>query len=211
VLLNHERQTPRDWDDAVPSLCPDCGAVLIARRGRILVWHWAHRARPGPPPGTDGCACEESSWHLLWKDVYHRFDGWEVEVPVELAGERFRLDAARLETGRVREFVHSLSERYLQKHLALKRSGLDVLWIFDGERFVAERRRGIRRGGFKHLLKPKARWLHARVGGLVHWDGALWREWKADCWYPVEGDTTAKLLASFSENLSRARGQLQQA
>src|SRR5262249_25505638 len=128
---------------------------------------------------------------------YHEFPGWDVEVPLELNGRRYRLDAANLRRGRVREFVHSLSDRYVAKHLALRDSGLDVLWVYDGDTFGAARRREIRRGGLKPLLKPRARWLASRLGGLVHLGSALWREWKEDCWYPVESERTAGLVGAF--------------
>ncbi len=211
MLLNHQRKTPHSWDDAMPSLCPDCHAELIPRRGRVLVWHWAHRVSAAT--GSVHCGgAGETLWHLLWKNTYRGFAGWDIEVPLTIAGKAYRLDAATLRRGKVREFVHSLSESYLAKHLALRDSGLDVLWIYDGARFVAERRREIRRGGVKHLLKPKARWLHGRVGGLVHWGGKLWHEWKHDCWYPLETDTTARLLLAFTthqaereEDASRVR------
>jgi hypothetical protein len=114
---------------------------------------------------------------LRWKAVYHAFPHWQIEVPLTLNGIAYRADAANLSNARWREFVHTLTDAYIDKHLALKKTGLDVLWIFDGEAFVAERRRPIRRGGYRHLLKPKARWLQSRVGGLVHWQGQLWREW----------------------------------
>jgi len=136
MLLNHLRRTPRHWDDALWPFCPDCGALLIPRRGPVVVWHWAHRSRFASG-GSGGCGHEESRWHLCWKAVYLRWNGWEVEVPVTVRGVTYRADAARLSTRRVREFVHSLSDNYVAKHLALKRSGLGVLWIFDGDRFVA--------------------------------------------------------------------------
>ena len=82
MLLNHARKTPRDWDDAVPSLCPDCGAPLLARRGRVAIWHWAHRAAAAG--GEGGCGATETQWHLLWKSVYLDFPGWEIEVPFEV-------------------------------------------------------------------------------------------------------------------------------
>jgi hypothetical protein len=198
MLLNHARKSPVDWDDALPSLCPDCGASLIPRRGRVVIWHWAHRGQHhGAAGGAVGCDARETFWHAAWKSVYHQFPGWDIEVPLALNGKRYRLDAARLSRSKAREFVHSLSEGYVAKHLDLRASGLDVLWIYDGGTFAARRRRPIRGGGLKHLLKPKARWLHARVGGLVHHGGALWREWKADCWYPLESDLTQRLVAAF--------------
>lgn len=200
MLLNHARKTPRDWDDATPSLCPECSAPLLPRRGRVLVWHWAHRgvARDGSRTGCEGGG--ETAWHRAWKSVYHDLARWEIEVPLDLDGERFRLDAARLPL--VREFVHSLSEKYVRKHLALKSAGLDVLWIYDGGQFVAERARTVRGGGIKHLLKPRARWLHAEVGGLVHHDHRLWRHWEGDVWYPIEYGRPASLALAFDRHLA---------
>jgi hypothetical protein len=204
MLLNHARQTPRDWDDAAPSYCPDCGSALLPRRGRLIAWHWSHR------PSCDGatgraCLAEETAWHLVWKSVYHGFDGWEVEVPFVVDGERFRLDAARLDAGKAREFIHTLSDAYLHKHAALRASGLDVLWIYDGGRFAAARARPVAGGGLRHLLKPLARHLHAQVGGLAHHDGRLWREWRGDVWYPAEGETITKLASLFEAEQARVQ------
>jgi hypothetical protein len=197
MLLNHARKTPRHWDDALPSLCPDCSDRLIARRGPVVIWHWAHQA--GSVGGAGGCGGCETHWHAAWKSVYHQFPGWRIEVPLDLNGRRYRVDAANLARSQVREFVHSLSESYVDKHLALRRTGLEVLWIYDGEVFAADRSRYIRGGGIKHLLKPKARWLHAQVGGLVHFEGELWKEWKYDCWYPLRSERTARLVWEFEK------------
>src|SRR5262249_53997953 len=160
-----------------PSLCPDCGSALLARRGPVVVWHWAHRAGSANRAGSAGCHHRETDWHLTWKAAYHSFPGWEVETLVEASGRAYPAGARNVRSRRVREFVHSLSDAYVAKHLALAASEWDVLWIFDGDTFVAQRRRPLRSGAVKHLLKPRARWLHGRTGGLVHWAGRLWREW----------------------------------
>lgn len=209
MILNHERKSPRDWDDAVPSLCPDCKEPLIARRGKILVWHWAHKSAPGKSPIQ--CWATETEWHLTWKSVYEAFPGWEIEVLCETGkGEQFRLDAVNRRTGKIREFVHSLSDKYVHKHTALRAAGADVLWIFDGNVFVAERSKSIRNGGIKHLLKPKARQLYSQIGGFVHYDNHLWKEWDYDCWYPIESGTPAQLVASFINALHAHRSRLRE-
>jgi hypothetical protein len=197
VLLNHERATPHRWDDAVPSLCPDCRERLTPRRGRVLAWHWAHPSSDRSP-ARPGCHGEETAWHLTWKTAYLTFPGWRVEEPVVTPAGLFRADAYNPATRRIREFVHSLSEAYVAKHLALTQSAFDVLWLFDGEQFVAERRRPLRGGAYRHLLKPKARWLHGRIGGLVHWSESLWREWKGDVWYSLAAGRSAELLIRFA-------------
>ncbi|MHB1422805.1 MAG: competence protein CoiA family protein [Gemmataceae bacterium] len=206
MLLNHARRSPVDWDDAQRSLCPDCGAALLARRGRVVIWHWAHQGGKRSRDG-EGCVSSETFWHLAWKKVYHQFPGWEIEVPIELQGRKYRLDACNLQRSKAREFVHSLSESYMRKHLALRASGLDVLWIFDGEAFASARVRSLRGGGRKHLLKPKARWLQGRIGGLVHYDHLLWREWKADCWYPLDSQRAAGMTQAFRNFKSRLQEQ----
>jgi hypothetical protein len=125
MLLNHERRRPHEWDDALPSLCPDCGSMLLAKRGPIVVWHWAHRA--GVTPSASHCLYHETQWHLRWKAVYHAFPNWEIEVPITLDGIAYRADAANLSNGygSWREFVHTLTDAYIAKHLALEN---DVPW-----------------------------------------------------------------------------------
>lgn len=83
------------------------------------------------------------------KFAYLSFPGWQIEVPISAGGR----------TGSVREFIHSLSPRYIEKHMAylqgrrnechhLKNTpGLHPLWIFDGNEFVSARRRLVRRDG----------------------------------------------------------------
>jgi len=48
------------------ALCPICNEELIAKCGKIKIWHWAHKS------GTD---CDdwyepESAWHLNWKNLF---------------------------------------------------------------------------------------------------------------------------------------------
>src|SRR5690348_4740540 len=102
MLLNHARKTPRDWDDAEASLCPDCGSRLLARRGPVLAWHWAHKGTAGNNSAALGCHTSETFWHLRWKEAYHSFSGWEIEVPIECDGCQYRADAMNERTGRVR-------------------------------------------------------------------------------------------------------------
>lgn len=195
MLLNHERRPVEGWDMDVPSYCPDCGERLVARRGDLIAWHWAHR-----PCGAarTRCGLGETEWHLKWKLAYSNLPGWEVEHPVEIQGRRYRLDAVNVVTGRVREFVHSLSDDYAPKHAALAASGLEVLWLFDGDAFASARRERCRGGGIRRLLKPRAADLLGQVGpSLAHLDEGLWRHWRHNVWYPLGGRATATLLENY--------------
>ena len=199
MIYNHKREAVWEWEGE-PSLCPDCNGQLIARRGDIVVWHWAHKPSEGH---SSTCHHEESLWHLTMKDAYRTFDGWDIEVPVEAGGKKYRADAMNISTGRIREFVHSLSEYYWAKHCNLKAAGFDVLWILDGGEFVSARARVCRGDGIRRLLKPTAYSFAEDVGALVHYAGALWSEWKHNVWFKREGPAAVEVI----ERFKRARMQ----
>lgn len=193
MIYNHRRERVEDWQGG-ESYCPECRVALIARRGALVVWHWAHRAQ-----ARHTCGHDETAWHLRMKAAYLDFAGWEIEVPLALSGRTYRVDAMNTTTKAVREFVHSLSPYYEAKHRALHRSGCAVLWILDGAAFASERREHTRTGnGWRHLLKPKAYALHAVVDSLVHYDGCLWREWRENVWFPTTGPAARSVLDAYA-------------
>lgn len=198
MLLNHLGQPVWKYRGG-PTKCPSCEADLVARRGEIRMWHWAH------PPKSTSRECdgwEESQWHLQWKAAYLELAGWRVEHRVVLSGgQQFIVDACRPAVSRVREFVHSLSPRYIEKHQALiAAKRFDVLWIYDGAEFASLRAKVTRDGrGLRKLLKPRANEIHEQTGGLIHHEGRLWRRWKGDVWYPVEGERSSRMLQLFNK------------
>lgn len=203
MLLNHKREPVWNHSEG-ESLCPDCGSPLLARKGEIKVWHWAH------PPGrsnTSRCEWAETDWHLTWKRAAQQ-DGWEVEHPIAIDGKRYRLDAFDARSNLIREFVHSLSPSYVAKHRALSAEygRRRVTWIFDGHVFVSLRRKAVRNGGIKRLLKPTAKALHDEIGGLVHIQSGplagVWRHWKHDVWY--RHPNSAGLLAIYASGKQQA-------
>lgn len=197
MLLDHLRRRVESWDalpePRQPGHCPECGTLLVPRRGELVTWHWAHR----PSPAARECLhAGESAWHLAMKARYAAFAGWEIERRITVQdpdpwaeGERLLiLDAVNLRTGRVREFVHSLSPRYMRKHALLTQSGLEVRWILDGGEFISARAVWTRDGrGRRHYLKPRARDFAVRTGEAT-WamepDGALFHHWRHGIWYP---------------------------
>src|SRR5579862_223501 len=134
VILNHLRLRVAEHLTGEESYCPLCRGSLIAKRGDLVIWHWAHRPSTG---AKSACPFEESPWHLGCKDAYSRFPGWEIEYPVTIEGERFVLDAFNPTTGRVREFIHTLSSYYVAKHRRLAAQYADVRWLFDGAQFAS--------------------------------------------------------------------------
>jgi hypothetical protein len=145
------------------------------------------------------------------KAAYLGFPGWEVEIPVHLVVGSppyhrhvdYRADAMNVETGRIREFVHSLSPHYVTKHTDLLRAGYDVLWILDGAEFASLRARPCRNDGVRKLLKPRALQLCRRLKTpLVHYAGALWKEWRDNVWYKCTGDAAQAVIARMNSPLT---------
>ena len=194
MLFNHKRERVQMRNEG-DSLCPECGAPLVARRGEVVVWHWAHAPNKAH---RASCAWEESSWHLRWKQAFHQYEGYEVEFAVNVGGKKYVLDAYRARDGRVREFVHSLSPSYAAKHQALARAYPGkVSWLFDGHEFGSLRSKPVRGGGIRGLLKPRAKLMHDAIGGYVHIQGGpfagVWKHWKHDIWYRIpESDNWLK-------------------
>ena len=204
MLFNHLKIPVWKWDGKVESLCPECKAPLVARRGDLVIWHWAHHpVRNGAPRE---CGVEpESGWHLQMKMAYAGFDGWLSEEPVVIGGVRYALDAVSDRGGRVREFVHSINlARLARKCEALKKmDGYEVMWVYDGTEFASLRRRWGNKGEVRGLLKPLALDAHRMTGGLVHMHGVgaretgLWRHWKDNIWFPCEGEASKAVLAAY--------------
>ena len=138
MYYNHARRSVRAYfSDPIPgeeAFCPECHRQLIARRPELRVWHWAHKAVAST---AAKCPWVESPWHLQWKLAHLKLKGWQIEAPIQIGAKRYVLDAYHQGTGRIREFVHSLSPYYVQKHLDLLSAGHKVQWIFDVFVFVS--------------------------------------------------------------------------
>lgn len=205
MWLNERRQTVAMWElEQGDSRCPLCGRPLVARRGDWVRWHWAHA-----PKTLHRAACpwEETAWHLTWKLAYME-SGWQIEYPWTAGGRRFVLDACNPAAGVAVEFVHSLSPYYVDKHLALRRSGLTVRWIWDGEAHASARRKPTADcRGWKRLMKARAFEIYQGVGGKVHLDAALWEHWKANVWYERTSDAEARAVDAFVDIQRRSEEQ----
>ena len=195
MLYNAQRTRVGDWQQGELSTCPDCQRSLFARRGELVIWHWAHYAQNGERRAP--CGHVETVWHLQWKNTYDALPNWTIEAPIN----GFRVDAVNSRTRAVREFIHSLSPYYRTKHHCLSQLNYDVRWIFDGYVFVSDRLRQRRGGAFAKLLKPLAYNLHCQLNNRcwVHFMNRLWREWRNNVWYPRQDEAAERLLQAFSE------------
>ena len=48
------------------AICPTCLKEVIAKCGRIKVWHWAHKSKLD----CDSFSEPETEWHINWKNNF---------------------------------------------------------------------------------------------------------------------------------------------
>lgn len=101
--------------------CPSCGQPVVAKCGRIKIWHWAH--------ATNDCDIWSeglTAWHLDWQN---RFPGEWQEVNIARGDRSHRADIYT-PSGIVVEFQHS----YLgAEEISLREKfyGPLMRWVFD--------------------------------------------------------------------------------
>lgn len=103
------------------SLCPNCKEKIIAKCGKVMVWHWAHES-------LEHC-------DLWWEPISQWHLDWQSHVPETLTeviiGEH--IADIKLTTGKVIEIQHSsLSVETVQERELFYE---DMTWIFDGRDF----------------------------------------------------------------------------
>ena len=94
---------------------------MIAKCGKIVVWHWSHRAGKD----CDVWAEPESAWHLTWKQ---QLPAAQVEVSLRKNGIAHRADIRRSD-GTVVELQHS---PLAPEEIQLRESFYGkMVWLFD--------------------------------------------------------------------------------
>ncbi|WP_083768026.1 MULTISPECIES: competence protein CoiA family protein [unclassified Nocardioides] len=129
--------------------CPTCGAPVIAKCGKINVWHWSHGAHPECDPWAE----PDSLWHRTWQEA----------VPEERREVPFGRHRADLVTaqGVVVEVQHSgiSVDEILEREAHYGR----MAWIFDATEAVRTERLDIRtKKDNPDPLFRSFRWKHAR-------------------------------------------------
>lgn len=196
MIHNHLGKAVWDYHytDNPESLCPICDGSLVGKRYvKRAVWHWPHK-----PKHRADCPHYESHWHLIAKIAQSRLPGWVIEHPIQTTTKKYRVDAYNTKHSRIREFVHTVNPYYYQKHLVLRKERYSqVNWVFDGDLYVSLRSRPAKEGK-KNFLTPRAWELFEKIGGLVHYEGLLWKHWQKNIWFPYEHDDAKRFLDSFA-------------
>jgi len=102
-------------------ICPFCYNSVIAKCGKINIWHWAHEVNSDCDIWSDG----ETEWHLQWK---REFPQSKIEV-VLVRGKEKHIADVQLDGGLVIEFQHSpLSVQDIQER---EHFYGNMVWVFD--------------------------------------------------------------------------------
>lgn len=116
----------REPQSKLKGLCSNCGAELIAKCGRVNVWHWAHKNKVECDPWWES----ETIWHREWKQ--HFPVEWQEVSHVDPLTEERHIADVKSPFDLVIELQHSAikyeerkSREYFYK---------DMIWIVDGTR-----------------------------------------------------------------------------
>lgn len=105
----------------VHAFCPFCNGTVIARCGKIMSHHWAHKSIKD----CDEWYEPESDWHLRWKSMFPKDN---VEVTIRKNDKRHRADILSND-GTVIELQHSpISTGTISEREAFYGN---MIWVFD--------------------------------------------------------------------------------
>jgi competence protein CoiA len=122
-------------------VCGCCDSPVVAKCGRINVWHWAHKSKSDCPAGA-----KESRWHLEWKENAPP-DCCEVNMG------RHRADV-KMGDGVVIEFqkspitIDEINDR--------ERFYGDMIWVFDASKWDLDFKRFTGQSKFYWKRRRKA-------------------------------------------------------
>jgi competence protein CoiA len=105
---------------------PRCASPMIAKCGRVKVWHWSHKGKKPCDPWYES----ETQWHRDWKDRFP-LDWQEIIQQDQRTGEVHIADV-KTSHGLVLEFQHSVIDPAEMR--AREAFYENMVWIVDGLR-----------------------------------------------------------------------------
>ena len=123
ALVNGERMEPQP---KLRGVCPCCDSEMVAKCGRVVIWHWAHLPSGNCDPWWGG----ETDWHREWKNRFP-VDWQEVVHIDDRTGERHIADI-KTPHGLVIEFQHSTMT--FEEMVSREAFYQNMIWVVDGDR-----------------------------------------------------------------------------
>lgn len=144
--------------------CPFCGSDVLARCGRVRVWHWAHKSTTH----CDHWWEPEKQWHRDWKN--HFPEDWQEQGRRDENGELHIADVLTPQ-GLALEFQHSaISRDEVEARTNFHR---DICWIVDGLRLKSTLEQFIE--ALKNANAPRS--SGAEVYEIYYYDSRFLKKW----------------------------------
>lgn len=148
AIVDGER---REAQPGLTAKCPICESPVVAKCGKIRVWHWAHRGKLICDPWWEN----KTEWHRAWQGLFP-IDWQEVPHQAENGDKHFA--DVKTDQGWVLEFQHSnISPEERQSRNAFYQK---IVWVVNGKRrirdvskFSEELKRGVQVNEKLPLLK----------------------------------------------------------
>ncbi|WP_095590273.1 competence protein CoiA [Actibacterium ureilyticum] len=120
--LNGERLEPAP---KLKAKCPFCESDVVARCGKVRVWHWAHKSTRH----CDHWWKAEKQWHRDWKNLFP--NEWQEQGRRDASGELHIADVLTPQ-GLALEFQHSaIGREEVERRTAFHQ---EICWVVDGMR-----------------------------------------------------------------------------
>lgn len=119
---------PTDATPKAKGICinPLCASEMIARCGRVKVWHWVHKGRPPCDPWYES----ETQWHRNWKNIFP--SEWQEVVQQDSVTNEVHIADVRNPFGLVIEFQHSpIAPEEMRSREGFYK---EMIWVVDGLR-----------------------------------------------------------------------------
>lgn len=145
-------------------ICPNCSGEVIAKCGRVKVWHWAHKGVPPCDPWWES----ETEWHRQWKN--HFPVEWQEVSHIDPLTQEKHIADVKTPHGLVIEFQHSvISPQELHSREQFYK---EMIWIVDGNR------NSIDRGNFNVGFDKQPIQNNPLIYAVVWWSRSrLWHNW----------------------------------
>ncbi len=104
--------------------CSSCKGDVVAKCGKFVGWHWAHKARTHCDKWWEA----ETEWHRAWKNRFP--DDWQETPLVDQATGELHIADVRTPSGLVLEFQRSTIA--LEEVRARESFYRRMVWVVDG-------------------------------------------------------------------------------
>lgn len=127
AIVNNSK-TAVDETEATTAHCPCCNSEMVARRGNIMVHHWAHKSLIE----CDSYFEPKTEWHVRMQNLLSGNDKTKQEVIIEKDNVKHIADIVN-NKGVVIECQHSpISQETIVERETFYN---DMIWLFDAETF----------------------------------------------------------------------------